>query len=179
MKCRRQSAAYEVPSMKCWVQGTGYKVLSTKCWIQGATYGVLNMKCWIQGAGCEVALSKTPSLPHLVLTLCLCTLPYLKSLQPPSSLALLASPVLAGGRLGQGWWPELLLLAGGRDLQHLITRQNVMQFHPWTALKARPLLAERWAGSCSGGPPCPLLGGQVSEAPNCWLTVNSTAEGSR
>lgn len=122
--------------MKCWVQGTGYKVLSTKCWIQGATYGVLNMKCWIQGAGCEVALSKTPSLPHLVLTLCLCTLPYLKSLQPPSSLALLASPVLAGGRLGQGWWPELLLLAGGRDLQHLITRQNVMQFHPWTALKA-------------------------------------------
>lgn len=55
--------------MKCWVQGTGYKVLSTKCWIQGATYGVLNMKCWIQGAGCEVALSKTPSLPHLVLTL--------------------------------------------------------------------------------------------------------------
>lgn len=123
--------------MKYWVQGTGYKVLS--------------MKCWVQDAGYEVVLTKTLSLPHLVLTPCLCTCLYIKYLHPPSSLARLASPVLAGRWLGQGRWPELLLLAGGRDLQHLITGQNVMQFHPWTAMKARPLLAERWARSCSGG----------------------------
>lgn len=147
MKCQRQSAVYEVLSMKCWVQG--------------ATSEVLSMKCWVQGTGYEVVLRKTPSLPHLVLTLCLFMFLYLTCLHPPSSLALLASPALAGEWLGQSWWPELLLLAGGRDLQHLITRLNVMQFHPWTALKARPPLAKRWARRCSGGPPCPLLGGQI------------------
>lgn len=56
--------------------------------------------------------------------------------RPPSSRA---RPVWAGGDWGRGWWPEQVL-APRPGPRHLITRQNVMQFHPWTVLKAGPLL---------------------------------------
>lgn len=68
MKCWVQGAVYEVLSMKYWVQGSRYEVPSMKYWVQGTEYKVLSMKCWVQDAGYEVVLTKTLSLPHLVLT---------------------------------------------------------------------------------------------------------------